>query len=68
MVASGHPEVILGRQLLIATENIDYQQAADYGSIDDDGADFEKEDESGLGEAVVSTGVTEVVTKEVEEV
>ena len=38
------------------------------GYIDYDGAALDEEDTSGLGDAGVITGVTEVVTKEVEEV
>ena len=53
---------------LIATDVIDYEEAAEYGSIDINVDDFYEEGQSGSGEAVVITGVTEVVIKEVEEV
>ena len=68
MVASEHPEVIEGRQQLIVTEVLDSEEAAEYGSIDDDGDYLDENGESGLEEAGVSTGVTEVGTKDVEEV
>ena len=53
---------------MIATDIIEPNYAAEDGSIDDDGADLYGEDDSGLGEAGVSTGVSEVGTKNVEEV
>ena len=61
MVAIENPELIKGRPRLIATYVIDPEEAAEYGSIDE-------YDESGFREAGVSTNVTEVRTKEVEEV
>ena len=39
MVASEHPEVIKGRQQLIATDVLDSEEAAGDGSIDNNGAD-----------------------------
>ena len=68
MVGSEHPEVIQGRQQLIATEVLDPEEAAEDGYIDNYGAVLDLEDESDSGEAGMRTGVTEVVTKEVEEV
>ena len=68
MVVSEHPKVIEGRQRLIATDFLESEEASDYGSIYGDGADTDEEDESGWGEAGVSTVVTELVTKVVEEV
>ena len=68
MVASEHPEVIEGRRRLIATYFLDSEEAAEDGSIDNNGTDSDEEDESGLGEAGVRTGVTQSVTEEVEEV
>ena len=47
---------------------IDPEEAAEYVSIDDDGDYLDENGESGLEEAGVSTGVTEVGTKDVEEV
>ena len=67
MVASEHPEVIEWRRRLIATEILDPEDAAEDGSIDDSGDTSDEQDASGLGESCVSTGVTEVGTKEVEE-
>ena len=68
MVASEHPEVIEGRRSLIATNVIDSEEAAEDGSIDNYGAAFDEEDESGLGEAGVRTGVTQSGTEDMEEV
>ena len=68
MVAIEHTEVIEGSWRLIAMGVIDPEEAAEDGSIDDDGDSLDEEDESGLGEAGVIKGVDEVVTKEVEEV
>ena len=68
MIASEHPEEIEGRQWLTTIDVPDPEEAAEDGSIDDDGDSLDEEDESGLGEAGVIKGVDEVVTKEVEEV
>ena len=68
MVESEHTEVIEGRRRLIATDIPDTEEVAEDGSIDDDGAALDEYDASGSGEAGVSTGVTEVGTKEAEEV
>ena len=38
MVANEHPDVIEGRQQLIATYVLDSEEKADYGSIDNDGS------------------------------
>ena len=38
MVASEHPELIEGRRRLIATDVLESEEAADDGSIDNDGA------------------------------
>ena len=66
MVASEHPEEIVGRQHLLATYILYPEESTENGYIDDDGADLYEEDESGLGEVSVKTGATEVGTKEVE--
>ena len=68
MVASGHPEFIEGRRRLVATDFIDSKEASEDGSIDNDGATSDEEDESGSGEAGVITCVTQSGTEEVEEV
>ena len=66
MVASEHTEVIEERRRLIYTEVIDYENSYQDVSIDGDGHAQDEEDNSGLGEAGVSTGVAEVGVKEVE--
>ena len=66
MIAHEHLEVIEGRQWLTDTDVIDSEEAAQYGSTGKDGDYSDKEDESGLVDAGVSTGVTEVETKDVE--
>ena len=53
---------------MISTDVIDSDEAAEDGSIDNDGAASNEEDESGLGEVRVRTGVTQSGTEEVEEV
>ena len=62
MVANENPEVIEGRQRLISKNVPDPDKAAEYYSIDDDGAAFDEEDVSALGEVVVITCVTKVGT------
>ena len=57
MVAKEHPEVIEGRQRLIAVDVIDYDETAEDASIDNDGAALDGEDGSGL----VGAGVKEEV-------
>ena len=47
MVASEHPEVIERRRRLIATDVLDSEEASEYGSIDNYGADSYEEDDSG---------------------
>ena len=59
MVASEHPEVIEGRRRLIDTDVIDSEKAAEDGSIDNYGADFYEEDDSGLGDVGVIKDVTQ---------
>ena len=66
MFVSDHTEVIDERQRLITTGVLDPEEAYEDDYIDDDGADLDEEDKSGLLEAGVSTVVTEVRTKEVE--
>ena len=66
MFVSDHTEVIGERQRLITTGVLDPEEAYEDDYIDDDGADLDEEDKSGLVEAGVSTVVTEVRTKEVE--
>ena len=53
---------------MIATDVIDCEEADEDGSIDNDGAASEEEDESGSREADVKTGVTQSATEEVEAV
>ena len=59
MVASEHPGVIEGRGQLIFTDVLDSEEEADDGSIGNDGAASDEEDESGSVEAGVRTGVTQ---------
>ena len=61
MVTNEHPDVIEGIWWLISTDVLDSEEADDYGSIDNDGAALDEEDESGLGEAGVRTGATKSV-------
>ena len=68
MVTSEHSELIEVIQQLIATRVLDPEEAAEDGSIDDYFSTQDEQYDSGLREAVVSTGETEVVTKEVEDV
>ena len=58
MVATEHPELIEGRRRLIATDVIDYEEAVEYGLIDNSGSDQDEQYDSGLGETGVRTGVT----------
>ena len=51
---------------MITTGVLDPEDAYEDGYIDDDGADLDEEDKSGLVEAGVSTVVTEVIKKEVD--
>ena len=67
MVASEHPEVIEGRRRLISTDVLEYEEAADDGSIDNDGAAFDEEYDSGSGVTGVRTCVTKSETEEWEE-
>ena len=59
MVASEHTEVVYGRQQLIAMDVIDTEESAEYSVVDGDGAALDEDDESGLGEVGVITGVAE---------
>ena len=59
MGASEHPEVIEWRRWLIDTDVIDSGEVVEDGSIDNDGADLDEEDDSGSGDA----GVIKVVTQ-----
>ena len=65
IVASEHPEVIEGRQRLISKDVIDSDEAAEDFFIDNNGAALYEEDESGSGELVVISGVTQSWTEEV---
>ena len=67
MVASEHPDMIEGRRRLIATYILESDEAADDGSIDNDGADQDEEYNSGLGETGVRTCVTKSETEEGED-
>ena len=68
MVVSENPEVIEVRQVLISTDVLDYGEASEDDSIDNDGTASDEKYESGSGEAGERTGVTKSVTEEVEEV
>ena len=68
IIVSENPEVIEGRLWLIATDVLDYEEVAKDSSVDNDGSDSDEEDESGLVEAGVRTGVIQSGTEEVEEV
>ena len=68
MVTSENPDVIDGRRWLIAKDVLDSEEAYAYVFINNVCADFDEEDESGLVEAGVRTGVTKSGTEEVEEV
>ena len=57
MVAIEHPEVIEGRRMLIATDLLDSEEAAEYGSIDNDGAALDEEYDSGSGETGVCLSI-----------
>ena len=59
MVASKHPEVIEGRRRLIVMDVLDSEESAEDGSIDNYGAALDEEDDSGLGEMGVITGITQ---------
>ena len=68
MVAREHPKVISGGRWLVSMDVLDPE-----GSYNDDAiqyyrTSFGEEYNSRLGDAGVRTGVTELVTKEVEEV
>ena len=65
---SEHHEVIEGRQRLVSTDVLDSEEAAEDGSIDNDVDCLDEENDSGLGEAVVRTGVIQSGTEEVKEV
>ena len=47
MAAKEHPEVIEVRQQLIAVCVLDYEEAAEYASIDCDGVNFDEYGRSG---------------------
>ena len=66
MVASENPEVIEGRRWFIVTDILDSEQVAEDGSVDNDGAASDKEDESGSLEAGVRSGVTQSGTEQLE--
>ena len=51
---------------MISTDVLGSEEADEDGSIDNDGADLDEDDESGSGEADVRTGVTQSGTEEVE--
>ena len=68
MVASENLDMIKGRRRLIFTNVLDSEEADKDVSIDNDGDSSDEEDDSGLGEAGVRTGVTQSGTEEVEEV
>ena len=60
--------MIEGRRRFIATYVYDSKEAAEDGSIDNDGATLDEEIDSGLVEAGVITGVTQSGTEDVEDV
>ena len=72
MAASEYPEGIEGRRRLIYMDVLEYEGAAEDGSIDNYSYASDKEDTRGLGKVCVSTGVSTGVnesgTEEVEEV
>ena len=68
MVVSEHPKVIERRWRLIDPNVLDSEEAAEDGSIDNDGAALNEDYESGLGDAGVRTVVTLLGTEGVEEV
>ena len=68
MVTSEHPEVIEGGLRLISTDVLEYEDAAEDGSIDNYGAALDEDYDSGSGEAGVRRGITQSGTEEVEEV
>ena len=59
MVASEHPEVIERGWRLIATDALNSEEAAEDGYIDNNGTALYEEDDIGLGEAGLRTGVTQ---------
>ena len=59
MVVSEHPGVIEGRRRLIAKDVLDSEEDYEDGSINNYGADLNEENESGSGEGVMRTGVTQ---------
>ena len=58
MVVSEHTEVVEMRRGLIATDNIDSEEVAGDGSIDNNGDALDEDDGVGLGEAGVIACVT----------
>ena len=67
MVTSEHSELVEGRQRFIVTDILDSEESYGYGSTDDDSSALHEEYDSGSGEFCMSTCVTEVVTKYLEE-
>ena len=57
--------MIWGRQQFIVMDIPDYEEADEYDFIDNDGYDPDEEEEIGLRESGMNTGVTEVGTKDV---
>ena len=68
MVASEHPKVIGGGIWLVSMDVLDPEGSYTDGAIQYYGTSFDEEYNSGLGDAGVRPGVTELVTKQVEEV
>ena len=60
--------MIKGKRWLIATEILECEEAAEDGSVDNYVSDLDEEDDSGLVEVGLITGIIEAGTKEVEEV
>ena len=63
-----HTEVIEGRHWLIDTDVLDSEEVTKDGSIDNDGAALDEEDNSGLREPGVRTDFTQSGIEEVEQV
>ena len=56
MVTRKHTEVLEWRWRLIAKDIIYPEEESEYGVVDDDGDDLDKEDDSGSGEVGMITG------------
>ena len=68
MVVIKHPVVIDGGKWLVSMDFLDPEGSFNDGAIQYYGTSFDEEYNSGLGDAGVRPGVTELVTEQVEEV